>query len=130
MARSEIGPRSATRAPLVVVLLAGAWLTVASRLLGYEEASRAVPVEVTAGIALVVLAGVQLIDVPSRSLSRLVVWTGAILVMAPVALRYGYIERIVPAYVNHIAVGLLVLAAGLVTARQATREAAATQVRR
>lgn len=48
----------------------------------------------------------------------LVMGTGLGLVIAPVALRYGYLDRVVPAYVNDIAVGLVVLSAGFWLSRQ------------
>lgn len=115
----KVNPADRSRLPLLVVLSAGLWLPIGAYVLGYGDARRAVPVGIFAAAALVVLASVQLLDAPSRSLSRLVVWVGVGLAVAPVALRYGYIDRIDSAYVNHIAVGAVVVLAGVRVVRAA-----------
>lgn len=110
--------RTTTRPLTGMVLAAGLWLLVSWLVLGHEDATRAVTVAVGAGVALTTLAAVQLLSGPSHLLSVLVVWTGVLLVLAPFALRYGYVEPVVPAIVNHLVVGVLVVVAGVVLARR------------
>ena len=115
---------AAARAASGLVLLAGIWLLVGWLVLGYSEAQRAVPVDIGAGLALVALAGYQLLDRPSRRASSLVVWVGVLLVVAPFALQYGYLEPVVAAIVNQLVAGVVVIGAGIAAARATPRSRA------
>lgn len=115
--------RTATTRPLTgLVLGAGLWLLVSAVLLGYTDATRALAVGVGAGLVLASLATVQLLGGRSHVLSVLMVWTGVVLVLAPFALQYGYLEPVVAAMVNHVVVGLLVVAAGVLLSRRTSSE--------
>lgn len=107
------------RVPGLVVLLCGLWLLVGWWLLGYGYAQRAVTVDVLAAVVLLALSSLRLLAwSASRGVPVLVMSTGMLLVIAPVVLRYGYLDRVVVAYINDIAVGLVVLAAGFWLSRQ------------
>ncbi len=93
-------------------------------LLGYGYAQRALTVDVLAAVVLLALSSLRLLAwSASRGVPVLVMSTGMLLVIAPVVLRYGYLDRVVAAYVNDIAVGLVVLAAGFWLSRQGPHEA-------
>ena len=112
--------RATTTRPLTfLVLTAGAWLLVGWSILGYEDATRAVFVDVLAGLALLTLATVQLLYGPTHRLSVLMVWTGLAVALAPHVLQYGYVEPVVPAFVNDMIVGVVVMGAGALLSRRA-----------
>lgn len=111
--------RTTTTRPLTgLVLGAGLWLLVSALILGYTEATRALGVGVGAGLVLTALATVQLLGGTSHVLSVLMVWTGVVLLLAPFALQYGYLEPVVAAMVNHVVVGVLVVVAGFLLSRR------------
>lgn len=110
-----------TRPVTMLVLAAGAWLFVAWWLLGYADATRAVGADLVAGLVLTSLATVQLLSGPSHLLSVLIVWAGLGLVIAPLALQYGYFEPVVPAFVNDLVVGVVVMGAGVLLSRNTRR---------
>lgn len=113
-----------SRLPGLIVLAVGLWLLAGWWLLGYGYAHRAVTVEVLAGVVLLALSSFRLLAwSASRGVPVLVMGTGLLLVIAPVVFRYGYLDRVVAAYVNDIAVGLLVLAAGFWLSRQGPHQA-------
>lgn len=113
---------SNARAVLSIVLVAGLWLLVSAQVLGYGAGGdRAVAVEIGAGIALVILSALQLATGASHRLSVLVVWVGVLLFVAPVVLRYGYLDRIEAAYVNDMLTAVVVIAAGVLAARWTSR---------
>ena len=113
-----------SRAPALIVLVAALWLLAAWWLLGYGYAQRAVTVDVLAGLVLLALSAFRLLAwSASRGVPVSVMSIGMLLVIAPIVLRYGYVDRVVAAYVNDIAVGLIVLAAGFWLSRQGPHEA-------
>ena len=111
--------RATTTRPLTcLVLAAGAWLLVGWSILGYGDATRAVFVDVLAGLALMSLASVQLLYGPTHRLSVLMVWTGLAVALAPLVLQYGYVKPVVPAFANDLIVGVVVMGAGALLARR------------
>lgn len=113
--------RPATRPVTMLVLAAGVWLLVGWWILGYQGATRAVSADVVAGLVLTSLATMQLLSGASHLLSVLTVWTGLGVVLAPLALQYGYFEPVVPAFLNDLVVGVVVVGAGVVLARRTRR---------
>ena len=95
------------------LLAAGVWLLMAWAVLDYEQAQRAVFVDVAAGITLTTLGLLSLRHADSHRLWVLVAWAGAVLTIAPFALQYGDIQTVLSAYVNHAVVGVIVLAIGV-----------------
>ena len=95
------------------LIAAGVWLLMAWAVLDYEQAQRAVFVDVAAGITLTTLGLLSLRHADSHRLWVAVAWAGTVLTIAPFALQYGDIQTVLTAYVNHAVIGLIVLAIGV-----------------
>lgn len=98
--------------------VAACWLVARVRL-----RAPAVTVEVLASAGLLALSSLRLLAwSASRGVPVLVMGIGLLLIIAPVVFRYGYLDRVVAAYVNDIAEGLVVLTAGFWLSRQGPHE--------
>lgn len=117
---NDANEQRGARAAHGVTLLLGVWLLVGWAVLGHAYAERAVTTALIAGTVLIVLSIKQLLAGPAHWASVSLVWVGLALVAAPVVLRYGYTDRVDAAYANQIAIGLVVGAIGLWSARRTT----------
>lgn len=114
-----------TKAANGLVLVLGLWLMVSwllyERNRGFAfDGERHMYVGIIAGAWLMTFAAYQLLSGASRLASTLTVWTGIVLILLPIALRYGYLDRNALAYANHIITGLLVIGAGVYTSKRTT----------